>query len=247
MMKTAIVTGAGKGIGLAIAQLLADNDYFVIIADVDKEAGQSAVELIGKDNSTFIYCDVSDEQSVQSLFAMAVSQFGKENIYLIVNNAGLIRDRMIWKMPAEDFDKVIGVNLKGSWLMCREAASIMRENKKGRIVNIASRAWMGNPGQTNYSASKAGVIGLTRSLSLELGRYGVTVNAIAPGLIDTPLTQALPEDVLQKLINAQPTRTMGSPIDIAEMVVYLASEKTGFITGQVFHIDGGKSVGSVVI
>lgn len=246
-MKTAIITGGGKGIGLAIARKLADENYFVIIADVDGTAGAEAAALIGSEKAAFIYCDVSNEQSVKDFFEKIGEKRGKESITVLVNNAGIIRDKMIWKMSTDDFDKVLAVNLRGSWLMCREAAIIMRENKNGRIINIASRAWLGNPGQTNYSASKAGLVGLTRSLSLELGRYGVNVNAIAPGLIDTPLTQKLPDNVLEKLINAQPTKTMGSPEDIAGMAAYLASDNAKFITGQVFHVDGGKSVGATVI
>jgi NAD(P)-dependent dehydrogenase (short-subunit alcohol dehydrogenase family) len=147
-------------------------------------------------------------------------------------------------MPAEDFDKVISVNLRGTWLMCREAAVVMKQQKSGRIVNVASRAWLGNPGQSNYSPSKAGVVGLTRVLALELGRYNVMVNAVAPGLIDTPLTQSLSEDVLAKLINAQPTKTIGSPEDVAHTVAFLADENTKFITGQTIYVDGGKSIGA---
>jgi NAD(P)-dependent dehydrogenase (short-subunit alcohol dehydrogenase family) len=153
---------------------------------------------------------------------------------------------MIWKMPADDFDAVIHVNLKGSWLMCKEAAIIMREQKNGRIVNIASRAWLGNRGQSNYSASKAGIVGLTRVLALELGKYGIMVNAIAPGFIDTPLTQKLSADVREKLIQSQPLKIIGKPADIANAVVFLTAEKTQFITGQTIYIDGGKSIGAGV-
>lgn len=245
-MTTAIVTGGGKGIGFAIARKLKDEKYFVVIADVDEAAGEDAVSSIGGDNTAFLFCDVSSEQSVKEFFQKVCSKQGRNNISVLVNNAGIIRDNVIWRMPAGDFDKVISINLRGSWLMCREAAMIFRENRKGSIINIASRAWTGNPGQTNYSASKAGVVGLTRALSLELGRYGVTVNAVAPGLIDTPLTQKLPPDVLEKLIAAQPAKTMGTPDDIAAMVAFLASDNARFITGQVFHVDGGKSVGSAV-
>jgi len=147
-------------------------------------------------------------------------------------------------MPLEDFDKVVDINLKGTWLMCKTAGTLMRNQKRGRIINIASRAWLGNRGQSNYSASKAGVVGLTRVLALELGKYGVLVNAIAPGLIDTPLTQKLPEDVQEKLIQAQPTKSMGQPEDIANAVAFLSSEKTQFITGQTIYVDGGKSIGA---
>ena len=163
---------------------------------------------------------------------------------VLVNNAGIIRDNMIWNMSVEDFDLVVNVNLKGTWMMCRESAKVMKEQMSGRIINIASRAWLGNRGQSNYSSSKAGVVSLTRVLALELGKYNVCVNAIAPGLIDTPLTQKLEKEVLQKLIDAQPTKTMGKPEDIANVVSFLASEKTQFITGQTIYVDGGKSIGS---
>ena len=246
-MKTAIVTGGGKGIGLAIARKLASENHFVIIAELDETAAEDAVDSIGNERAIFVRCDVGNEESVRQFFATVIEKKGQDDVAVLVNNAGIIRDKMIWKMSTEEFDQVLNVNLRGTWLMCREAAKIMRENRMGSIVNIASRAWLGNPGQTNYSASKAGVVGLTRALALELGRVGVNVNAVAPGLIDTPLTQKLPTDVLEKLINAQPTRTMGSPQDIADMVAFLSSGKAKFITGQVFHVDGGKSIGAGVV
>jgi NAD(P)-dependent dehydrogenase (short-subunit alcohol dehydrogenase family) len=151
---------------------------------------------------------------------------------------------MIHKMPAAEFDSVINTNLKGTWLMCREAAKVMKDQKLGRIVNISSRAWLGNPGQSNYSASKAGIVGLTRVLALELGKFNVLVNAIAPGLIDTPMTRSLKEEALQKLIDAQPTKSIGKAEDIANAVSFLVSERTQFITGQVIYVDGGKSIGA---
>lgn len=243
-MKTAIVTGAGKGIGLAIAQKLADDGFRVIIAELDEAAARQAVQDIGTTNTEYHTCDISDKVDVADLFDMVKEKYGRENLHVVVNNAGVIRDHMIWKMTSEEFDQVISVNLRGVWLMCREAAKVFRENKGGRIINISSRAWLGNPGQTNYTASKAGVVGMTRSLALELGKYGATVNAVAPGLIDTPMTRGLPKDVLQRLIDLQPTKTMGTPADIAEMVAYLASDKASFITGQVLQVDGGKSVGT---
>jgi NAD(P)-dependent dehydrogenase (short-subunit alcohol dehydrogenase family) len=250
MMKTslnteiAIVTGAGQGIGRAIALRLARDDYFVIIADMNEKTGRDTVNAIGQNSSDFILCDVGDETSVKNFYKNIRQNNG--NVTVLVNNAGIIRDNVIWKMSASEFDAVIRVNLRGTWLMCREAAGIMRENRKGRIINIASRAWLGNPGQTNYSASKAGIVGLTRALALELAKYDVTVNAVAPGLIDTPLTGSLPDQVQEKLIAAQPTKSMGQPEDIAETVVFLASGNARFITGQVFHVDGGKSIGSTV-
>lgn len=237
-----VVTGAAKGIGKAIAQKLMKDGYFVVIADIDETAGKETAALIGQQHCLFISCDVGDENSVKRLFEQLEGKLS-----VLINNAGIIRDNVIWKMPVSDFDEIIRVNLRGTWLMCREAAKIMRENRQGRIVNIASRAWLGNPGQTNYSASKAGIVGLTRALALELAKYQVTVNTVAPGLIDTELTRNLPDPVREKLINAQPTKTMGTPDDIAETVSFLVSEKAAFITGQIYHVDGGKSIGASVI
>ncbi len=239
--RLAIITGAAKGIGRAIAEQMIKNNYQTILVDVDKENGVELAEKLG-DSAKFISCDISNENDVKALFENVKKEYGK--IDVLVNNAGIIRDNMIWKMPVEDFDKVVDINLKGTWLMCKVAATIMREQQNGRIVNIASRAWLGNRGQSNYSASKAGVVGLTRVLALELGKYGVLVNAIAPGLIDTPLTQKLPENVQEKLIQAQPTRSMGQPEDIANAVAFLSDEKTQFITGQTIYVDGGKSIGA---
>ena len=244
-IRIAVVTGGGQGIGKTIASRLAKDGFYVVIADVNPEAGAEAAAVIGQSQAVCVPRDVGDETAVQELFAEIAKMAGKLSV--VVNNAGIIRDRVIWKMSVEDFDAVIRVNLRGAWLMCREAARVMREQGGGKIINIASRAWLGNPGQTNYSASKAGIVGLTRALALELARYEIAVNAVAPGLIDTPLTQHLSDEVRAKLIAAQRTKTMGRPEDVAEVVAFLASESTRFITGQVFHVDGGKSIGATVV
>jgi len=242
MDKIAIVTGAANGIGKAISKRLQDAGCYIFAADIDDVNGKLIASELGENNAEYAHCNITSENEVESLFNLVVSKKGKVDI--LINNAGIIKDNMIHKMPVEDFEAVIDTNLKGTWLMCRAAAKIMKVQKSGRIVNISSRAWLGNSGQSNYSASKAGIIGLTRVLALELGRYNVLVNAVAPGLIDTPLTQALPADVLEKLIQAQPTKTMGKPEDIANAVSFLVSEKTQFITGQVIYVDGGKSIGA---
>ncbi len=237
-----IVTGAAKGIGKAIALQLKKDGFFVIIVDMDIVAGRLLEAEMGTDNSQFIFCNISKENEVEELYKEVLQIYG--TIDVVVNNAGIIRDKMIWKMSVEEFDEVLSINLRGTWLMCREAARIMKEQNTGRIINIASRAWLGNPGQSNYSASKAGIVALTRVLALELGKYNVLVNAIAPGLIDTPLTQKLDKEIQDKLIAAQPTKTMGKPEDVAATVSFLASPRTGFITGQLLYVDGGKSIGA---
>ncbi len=238
----AIVTGAGKGIGRAIAERLVADGFYVLLVDQDRAAGEKAVEEIGNKDAAFFQADISNEAQVKALFIETDKLYGRVDV--LVNNAGIIRDNMIWNMEAVDFDLVIQVNLKGSWLMCREAAIRMKEKQQGRIINIASRAWLGNRGQTNYSASKAGVIGMSRALALEMGKYNVAVNVVAPGLIETPLTSGIKKEALDKLIAAQPTKTMGKPEDVAHMVSFLASPKTSFITGQTFYVDGGKSIGA---
>lgn len=236
-----IVTGAAKGIGNAICKRLVSDGYYVVAVDMDPNGAETLKNEFGE-NVEFINMSISNEQQVRELFAGVKNKFGM--ISAVVNNAGIIRDNMIWNMSTDDFDAVVNVNLKGTWLMCREAAITMKEQKSGRIVNIASRAWLGNRGQSNYSASKAGVVALTRVLALELGKYNVSVNAVAPGLIDTPLTQKLEKDVLQKLIEAQPSKSMGSPDDVANAVAFLISGNTQFITGQTIYVDGGKSIGA---
>jgi NAD(P)-dependent dehydrogenase (short-subunit alcohol dehydrogenase family) len=240
--KIAIVTGAAKGIGKAITKRLIGDDYFVYAIDNDSLSGRMLNSAFGKGKLLFVKADITKEKDVIALFEKIRREH--ETIDVLVNNAGIIRDQVIWKMTLEDFDAVINVNLRGTWLMCREAARVMKDQKCGNIVNISSRAWLGNPGQSNYSASKAGVVALTRVLALELGRYNVMVNTIAPGLIDTPLTQKLEAAVLQKLIDAQPTKTMGKPEDVANMVAFLVSDQNHFITGQTIYVDGGKSVGA---
>ena len=236
-----IITGAAKGIGAAIATRLVADGFTTVLLDIDVAGGNALAHRLGP-QAHYLRCDITDEPQVAAVFATVAERFARLDV--LVNNAGIAKDNVIWKMPTADFDSVVDINLKGTWLLCKHAAIVMRQQQHGRIVNLASRAWLGNPGQTNYSASKAGVIGLTRALALELGKHGVTVNAVAPGLIDTPLTQALTAEVKQRLIATQPLRTMGRPEDIAQVVAFLCDERTNYITGQTLYVDGGKSIGA---
>ena len=238
--RSVIVTGGVRGIGRAIVEHFLGEGAKVTVFDLSppgesEEPLDDAVELVTG--------DVADPDAAQRCVEQVVAARGR--IDILVNNAGIIRDNVIWKMPPEDFDMVLAVNLKGPWLMCRAVAPIMRQQQSGRIINISSRSWLGNFGQSNYSASKGGLVSLTRVLALELARYHVTVNAVAPGLIDTPLTRSLPEKTREQLIAAQPGRRMGQPEDIAAAVAFLASDAAGFITGQVLHVDGGKSISTL--
>ncbi len=239
--KTAIVTGGARGIGHAIVNKLAQLGCSVYIID------QSYPDNFNNPDENKIKTftgDITNSDNISKLIQQIMLEKGR--IDILVNNAGIIRDNVIWKMSEEEFDEVIKVNLKGSWLMCKEIASIMREQKAGRIINISSRAWLGNPGQSNYSASKGGLVSLTKVLALELASKNITVNAVAPGLIETPMTDSLPAEVFEKLLKKQPSGKAGKPEDIASAVAYLASDEASFINGQIIHVDGGRSIGSTI-
>jgi len=241
--RAAIVTGAGRGIGGAIAVTLADLGAAVALVDVDEEAVNNTASNLERAGYTARghSGDVRDTGFFEGVVADVIKEWG--GVDILVNNAGIIRDNRVENMSEEDWDDVLDVNLKGAFLCARAVVPHMKKRRSGRIVNIASRAWLGNPGQANYAASKGGLISLTRTLALELARDGICVNAVAPGLIDTPMTQALPEKVRGRLIDMQPTGRMGSVEDVAHAVCFLASDAAGFITGQVLHVDGGKSAG----
>lgn len=241
--KVVIVTGAAKGIGAAIASCFAKNQAQVALVDIDEGALKDCCETLSEQGCTVkAYAgDILDSDFLADLVSKVVGDWG--HIDVLVNNAGIIRDNFVGRITEEDWDAVLDVNLKGSFLCVKAVLPQMKEQQYGKVVNIASRAWLGNVGQANYSASKGGLVSLTRTLALELARFQINVNAVAPGLIDTPMTRKLPEEVRQKLIQLQPTKKIGSVDDIAEAVCFLASDQAQFITGQVLHVDGGKSCG----
>jgi 3-oxoacyl-[acyl-carrier protein] reductase len=241
--KIAIITGAGRGLGAATALRLAREGAHLVINDIGGENAKAVageVEKLGRKSMVSTH-DVSDYKSANDLVSEAKAKFGRVDI--LVNNAGITRDSMLHKLSEEKWDEVIRVNLKGPFNMGQACAKVMMEQKYGKIVNLASVAWLGNIGQTNYAASKAGVVGMTRTWAIELARYNINVNAIAPGLIESALTQQIPADVKEKFINRIPLKRIGSPDDIANIICFLVSEQSSYITGQCIQIDGGLSTG----
>jgi len=242
--KVAIVTGASRGIGRSIALTLAHYGASVVVNYCgSKEKAEEVVEKI-KSNSgtaTAYQADVADFDAVKTMFADVIKQYGK--IDILVNNAGITRDNLILKMSEEEFDSVINTNLKGVFNCLKQVSRIMLKQKSGRIINISSISGVsGNAGQVNYSAAKAGVIGMTKSLAKELGSRGITVNAIAPGYIKTDMTAVLNDDLKEKISELIPLKRLGEVEDIAETVAFLASDKASYITGQTIQVDGGLGI-----
>ncbi len=238
--KTALVTGGGRGIGKAIACALAKDGSDIAVSDIDLDsANQTAEEIrsLGR-NSIGLKADVSNSDEVEGMFKSAIDKLGR--IDILINNAGITRDGLLVRMKDEDWKMVLKINLDGAFYCSRAAGKLMMKQKSGRIVNIASIVGvMGNAGQVNYSASKAGLIGLTKSSARELASRGVTVNAIAPGFIDTAMTQALSDSVKQKLTEQIPLKRLGTAEDISNAIRFLVSPEAGYITGQVLHVNGG--------
>lgn len=239
--KNALVTGASRGIGRAIAVELAKNGANIAISYVNnKDKAEEVVNEIKRYGvkAIAIKADVSQEEEVLNMVKIVKESIG--SIDILVNNAGINRDNLLMRMSTEDWDKVIDTNLKGTYLCSKALIRDMIKKKSGKIINIASVAGVaGNFGQTNYSASKAGVIGFTKSLAKEVASRGINVNAIAPGLIETDMTLALKEDIRDSLVKNIPMGRLGTVQDIANIVIFLASEKSNYITGQVINVDGG--------
>lgn len=238
--KVAVVTGSGRGIGRSIAEKLAAAGAKIVISDIMPEGETTAKEIAEKYNveTFFITSNVADYASAGDLVDKAVEKFGKIDIF--VNNAGITRDSLVLRMKEEDFDKVIAVNLKGVFNCTQAVFKQMIKQRTGSIINIASVIGLiGNAGQTNYAASKAGVIGITKSVAREGAKRGVRVNAIAPGFIKTDMTHVLKEEVQEQILAGIPMGEMGTPDDIANCALFLASDLATYITGQTIAVDGG--------
>lgn len=240
-MSTALVTGASRGIGRELALRLAEEGYDIVVNYLFEEedyAGTVAeIEKKGV-KAVAIKADVSKFSEVEAMMKKTVETFG--TIDVLVNNAGITRDGLLARMKEEDFDAVINVNLKSVFNCCRHAVPYMMKQKHGRIINMASVVGLcGQGGQTNYSASKAGMIGFTKSLAKEIGSRNITVNAVAPGFVETPMTDAMPEKARNEILGSIPLRRGGTVNDIADAVAFLASDQSGYITGHVLSVNGG--------
>lgn len=241
--KVAVVTGAGGDIGAAICRRLGREGAKTVVVDIqmDRARAQAAKLADIGINATPIAADVIDPAAVDALIAQTNAVYGRR-VDILVNNAGFQRDKRIVNMPVEDWDAVVDVVLKGAFLCSKAALPGMVENKWGRIVNISSRAHLGNPGQVNYSAAKAGLLGFSRALAMESGRHGITVNSVAPGVVDTAAVRALAhfDKVRENAEGTTPISRLGSVEDVADCVAFLASERASFISGEVVHVTGGR-------
>ena len=238
--KVALVTGGGQGIGRVIGDNLAKSGAHVVLGDINLENAEKSAKAIlangGSASATLL--NVADPENVKEVFDSIVKEF--KPLDILVNNAGITKDGLFVRMKEDDWDRVLAVNLKGSFLCGQQAAKQMMKQRQGAIVNIASIVGvMGNAGQANYSASKAGLIGLTKTMARELAPRNITVNAVAPGFIDTEMTRVLDEKIRDKLIEQIPLGRLGLPSDIAHSVAFLISDRSGYITGQVINVNGG--------
>ena len=240
--KVALITGSGRGIGLACAFALAREGARIVVTDINPESVAEATQTLKAAGHEVVgvAADVCSEEQVNRVAQTAIDTFG--SIDILVNNAGFTRDKYLTKMPESDWDSVLDTILKGAFYCTRAALPSMMEKRWGRIINISSRAHLGNPGQTNYATAKAGLLGFTRSLAFEQGKFNITANAIAPGLVETALVRALDtyERLRESSLTRQPIQRLGSVEDIANAVAFLASDGAGFITGETLHVTGGR-------
>jgi 3-oxoacyl-[acyl-carrier protein] reductase len=237
--RVAIITGAGRGIGREAALLFAAEGAKLVVVDVDPRGQDVASEIESAGGQArFVQTDVTDREACETMVRSVVSAFGR--IDVLVNNAGIVRDGQLVKLSERDFDLVVSVNLKGTFNVAQAVAPLMVEQGSGRIINVASVVGLyGNFGQTNYAATKAAVIGMTRVWARELARKGITVNAVAPGFIATEMTQGVPEKVLEMMREKTPLRRLGTPRDVANAYLFLASDEAAYVNGAVLSVDGG--------
>ena len=244
--RVAFVTGAGRGIGAATALRLAEDGARVVLADIDTDGCQQVVSEIEQAGSQAlaVSCNVAEKAAVEAAVQQAVDTFGRLDI--LVNNAGVLRDNLLFKMSDDDWETVMNVHLKGAFLCSRAAQTHMVKQKYGRIISLSSTSALGNRGQANYSTAKAGLQGFTKTLAIELGPFGITANAVAPGFIDTEMTRATarrqghdPQAVIEMASKSIPVRRVGQPRDVANVICFLASEESSFVSGQIIYVAGG--------
>jgi 3-oxoacyl-[acyl-carrier protein] reductase len=245
--RVAVVTGSARGIGAATARRFAAEGASVAVLDLDQDAAATTAAGLGAERSLGVACDVADAASVSRAVQRVVDELGTVDV--LVNNAGVTRDNLLFKMTEDDWDAVMNVHLRGSFLMSREVQKHMVAARYGKILNLSSVSALGNRGQANYSAAKMGLQGLTRTLALELGPFGINVNAVAPGFIVTDMTDATarrlgvePEEFRRAAAESTPVRRVGAPEDIAATAAFLCSDEASFITGQTLYVDGGARV-----
>lgn len=249
MSRTAIITGAGRGIGAAVARRLSDDGLAVALVDLDEAGARENAAAItdAGGRAIAVTADVTDEQQVADAVTRTTDELGAPTV--LVNNAGILRDNLLFKMTLEDWDSVMNVHLRGAFLMTRAVQAHMVQEKWGRVVSLSSISALGNRGQANYSAVKAGLQGFTKTVAIELGPFGVTANAIAPGFIATDMTRATAErmgmdfeDFCEAVAKDTPVRRVGTPVDIANVTSFLVSDDASFVSGQVLYVAGGPTV-----
>lgn len=237
--RTAVITGGAQGLGRAVAERFVAEGARVVIGDVDLAAAEATAAELGEGTAVAVRCDVTDEDQVAALVAAATDAFGSLDV--MVNNAGVLRDATMRKMPLDDFRLVMETHVQGTWLGTRAAAAVMREQGSGSIVNMSSISGkVGNVGQTNYSAAKAGIVGLTKAAAKEVAHLGVRVNAIQPGLIRTAMIEGMREDILEQRLKDIPMGRLGEPDEVAKVALFLASDLSSYMTGTVLEVTGGR-------